>query len=118
MELQEMHKEILGLCADDDTGLWLIIKRVSKDAYSISSVPDWVRQKTLTLIRDLLQGQLIEAGNPNGPKFQSLFSSVPETITYIETEWDKLGKTPNIGDICWFRATPAGEQLARELHLT
>jgi len=115
MNLPVIHKEILKLCADDDTGLWLIIKRVAEDAYSIVSVPDWVRQKTMEVIRDLLENELIVAGNPNGPKFQPLFSSVPETMTYIEQEWAKLGKTPNIGDVCWFRATPPGEQLASEL---
>ena len=116
MELSETHKEILRLSADDDTGLWLIIKRVAKDAYSTTSTPKWVRRKVIEVIRDLLDNQLIEAGNPNGPNFQPLFSTTNEIIRYIEQEWDGLGRTPNIGDVCWFRATPAGEKLDQELN--
>lgn len=118
MELQDIHKDILTECADDDVGLWSIIWRVNQGPYaSDAKLPEWVRQKTIQIVRDLLQDQLVEAGNPNGPKFQQLSSSVNETIAFIEREWDRLGKTPNIGDICWFRATRAGEKLARELNL-
>ncbi|HET9909552.1 MAG TPA: hypothetical protein VFQ23_23090 [Anaerolineales bacterium] len=117
MKLQNIEKEILGLCVDDDTGFWLIIKRIAKDSYSIVSVPESVRKKTMEVIRHLLQNQLIVAGNPNGPKFRACSLSTPDLIAYIVQEWDKLGSTPNIGDICWFRATPAGEKLARELEV-
>lgn len=122
MDFQDIHKEILGLCADDDIGLWLIIKRVAKDDYIIDSVPEWGRQKTLEVLRDLLQNGLIGAGNfqakdSGGYEFQPLKLSTDEVINYIEREWDELGKTPNIGDICWFRATLAGEKLADDLGL-
>jgi hypothetical protein len=118
MELQDIHKAILAECAYDDVGLWAIVWDVNQGPYgSEARLPEWVRQKTIETIRDLLQSGLIEAGNPNGPKFQSVSSSVDETIAYIEREWDRLGRAPNIGDVCWFRATPAGEQLAHELNL-
>ena len=117
MELQDIHKDILALCAADETGLWLIIKRVAKDQYSLEQLPTWVQSKTIEVIGDLLRKGLIEVGNPNGPTFEPISDSLEETIAFIEREWDKLGKTPNIGDLCWVRATSAGEQLARELDL-
>jgi hypothetical protein len=117
MELQEIHKEILDLCNDDDTGLWLIIKRVAKDAYSLNNLPVWVRLKTIEVLSDLLGNGLIEAGYPNGPKFRPISLSADEAIAYIQQEWDKLERVPNIGDICWFRATSSGEHLAEDLGL-
>jgi hypothetical protein len=49
--------------------------------------------------------------------FQLYSMSVAETITFIENEWYKLERLPNLGEICWFRATPAGMQLANDLGL-
>lgn len=121
MELQEIHKEILALCAHDYLGFWLVVKRVAKDAYS-DKLPEWVRPKTLEAIRYLLQSRLIEAGNfehkdSGSYKFQPMLLPVDEVIRYIEREWDELGRTPNISDICWFIATSLGEQLANDLGL-
>jgi len=117
MVLEELEKEILALCADDDTELWLIIKRISKDSYSFTTIPETDRQKTMTVLRRLLENNIVNAGFLQGSNFEILSLSVDETIAYIEAEWDKLGKTPNMGDICWFRATPKGEKLAHELDL-
>ncbi len=122
MELQDIHKKILALCAYDYTGLWLVITRVNKDAYSLDKLPEWVHQKTIEVIRYLLQSGLIETGNfeaedSGGFKFQPIPLPIDEVIKYIEREWDELGRTPNIGDVCWFRATPIGKQLAHDLGL-
>jgi len=121
MELQEIHKEMLALCAHDYLGFWLVVKRVAKDAYS-DTLPEWVRPKTLEAIRYLLQSGLIEAGNfehedSGSYKFQPMLLPVDEVIRYIEREWDELGRTPNISDICWFIATSLGKQLANDLGL-
>ena len=116
MKLQNIHQEILMLCADDYTGLWLVVRTISKDAYPLDAMPDWVRQQALKVIKDLLQTELVEVGNFEAEsfKFQPLLLSAEETISYIQREWDELGRAPTIGDICWFRATPAGEKLARQ----
>jgi hypothetical protein len=45
MDIQEIHKEILGLCADDNTGLWFIISSINQNAYAFVKLPDWVRFK-------------------------------------------------------------------------
>ncbi len=122
MELEDIHKKLLADCAYDDMGLWVVVSYVSDDAFSDDSMPEWVRQKTLEVIRFLLQKGLIEAGNfehedSGGYRFQPMLLPVDKVINYIEREWDELGRAPNIGDICWFRATPAGKKLAGELGL-
>lgn len=122
MDIQDTHKEILELCIGDGVGFWLILKRISKDTYALDSVPEWVRQKTMTVIKDLMQSRLIEAGHfdpddTGGFRFRPILLSVDEVIKYIEQEWDRLEKTPNIGDVCWFRLTLAGKQLTSELGL-
>ena len=119
MELQEIHKEILALCVDDYTELWLVIHRMSKDAYPRDSMPTWVRQKTLEVIDDLLHCGLISIGDFWGkPKFKPMSVTVTEAIDYIERIWDDLGHTPTIGDGCWFKATSDGEQLVHELGIS
>jgi hypothetical protein len=61
-----------------------------------------------------LSDELIEAGNfevGESDKYIFIPMRLPanEKIDFIQKEWDELGKTPNIGDVCWFRATPAGK---------
>jgi hypothetical protein len=118
MEITEFQKEILLECLEDRIGLWSIIWTINGDGYSTTEVlPDWVRQKTIETVRNLLQQRLVEAGNfeAGSYRFQPMVSSVEETIDYIEREWNALGRNPTIGDVCWFRATAAGEQLAQQI---
>jgi hypothetical protein len=119
MELQEIHKKILALCADDYTGLWMIVSAIAEDAYSFETVPDWVRQKTIDILRDLLQSNLIAGGriDPASHDFRPFYFSVEDTIGFVEREWETLGKTPNIGDVCEFFITLEGKQLAQKLNL-
>lgn len=119
MELQDIHKEVLMLCADDDTGLWLVLRRICGDEYYFGTIPDWLRQKAMSIIHDLLSDGLIEAGNFEGEvsgkyKFVPMLLPADEITKFIEQESNDLGKTPNMGDVCWFRATEFGEKLAKE----
>ena len=118
MKPEEIYELVLGECAYDDVGLWSIIFEVNGEAYALySTLPDRVRLETMKIVNELLSNDLIEAGNPNGPTFVRFSLSVPEIIDYIESEWDKLGRTPDVGEICWFRATQKGKKLADELDL-
>lgn len=118
MELQEIHKSVLAECAYDDVGLWSIIVHVYGESYARRSIlPDQVRRETIKVVNDLLSEELVEAGNPNGPEFVRFSWSMAEIIDHIESEWDRLGRTPDVGEICWFRATPKGKKLVNELGL-
>lgn len=117
MELQEIHKEVLSMCIDDYTGLWVIISIVNKGTYSNDPLPGQVREKTIDVIRELLQIGIIEAGyiDPESHQFQAFNFSVEDTIDFIEQKWDDLGRLPNIGDICEFFVTETGKKVAADL---
>jgi hypothetical protein len=118
MEMTEIHKQILEECTEDYVGLWSIIWAVNGGGYSIHEVlPEWVREKTMRIVQDLLESGFVEVGNfeAGGFKFQPMLSSTQEMIDFIQREWDELGKPPTIGDVCWFQATAAGKQLANNL---
>jgi hypothetical protein len=116
MELTDLEKEVLLLCADYDVGLWEVIRIANGASYSKHHVVSVeVRRKTIEIIRDLLQKGLIQPGSPSAPEFQALFPPSDKVIDFIEQEWDKLGRTPNLGDIIWFTATEVGEQFAQQI---
>ena len=120
MELQAIHKTIIKLCADDDIGLWHLLKQICGDEYYWSTIPDWLRQDAMNIIRDLLDSSLIQAGNfereeTGVHKWVPILLPADEIIKFIEQEWNFLGKTPNMGDVCWFRATESGEKFVKEL---
>jgi len=117
MQLSEVHKEILVECASDDVGLWEIIARVNHEGYSKFDILPGVREKTLEIIRDLLSAGLVYAGFPrnDGKNFEISPMSPNQTMKHIESEWDKLGHMPTLGDIIWFRATPNGKKIATEI---
>lgn len=105
------------MCVDDYTELWYVIRLVYPSFSSENPIPDWVINKTLELIHQMLESGYIEAGILR-ESFSPLKISLDETISYIKSMWNKLeGKPLRVGYICWFRATQAGEKLARELNL-
>lgn len=122
MDLSAKHKEILGECAYDHVGLWSVIRTIDDNAYWEGLLPASVRSEVMQLIRDLLEHGLIEAGNfaPDREAqagWLPISGSTDTVIAAIARAWDELDRTPNIGDVCWFTATPAGKKLAEELDL-
>jgi hypothetical protein len=120
MYLSELQKGLLGYSSQDDMGLWIISRRIY-DSSSTDKSYYSVRIETIKVIRMMLQNGWLVVGKPieiNGGIIFQLYSlSVDEVIAFIENEWDKLDRLPDLGEICWFRATPAGKQLAIEQDL-
>ena len=120
MELSELQKGLLSYSSQDDMGLWLIPWRITNSGTTDES-HEITRDKSLQIIRIMLENGWLVVGMPiniNGKVIFQLFPmSVDEAIDYVENEWNKLGRFPDMGEICWFRATPAGKQLANELGL-
>lgn len=122
MELSSLHKMILIECAEDDVQLCNVIFRVNglRHYRRDEELPPGVRQKVIEIVRDLLQENLIRAGFPPSIEAKEqvwTYLSLPpaETIDYIQREWDGLGHNPSLGDVIWFTATEAGEQLAQQI---
>jgi hypothetical protein len=122
MDLDDVQKELLAECAHDHVGLWKVVKRVGGENYWMKPLPTSIRERTIKVISDLLQSGWIEVGTYVGDKergweWNPMQGPDSAILDFIETEWDKLGETPNLGDVCWFTATPAGKTLAYDLGL-
>jgi len=120
MELSELQKKLLGDSAYDDMGLWVVIWEITEGLTTNDST-EIIQRKTIDVIKEMLCNGWIVIGMPINKDSEVIFQlfpmSVDEAIKYIEKEWDKLSRLPNLGEICWFRATPAGKQLADKLGL-
>jgi hypothetical protein len=62
---------------------------------------------TLALLHYLLATGIVEAGLPNSQGgFEAWTLTPDETIKKIASEWSRLGRDPDVGEIVWF-TTPA-----------
>lgn len=119
MQLTETHKRVLEDFQDGEVELWSIVWEVNGGGYGPAELPGWVRTTTLRIIRDLAEAGYIEGGHmeqtqPEVWAFKPLSLSVDGLMGYIEDLWDYLGRAPNIGDGCWFQATPSGKNAIAE----
>lgn len=120
MEISELQKGLLSYSSHDDMGLWIIPWRITNSGATDESYEN-VRNQSIAVIRNMLENGWLAVGMPIDKDrkvvFQLFSMSVDEAIAFIESEWDKLGRLPSLGEVCWFRATPAGKQLTIELGL-
>lgn len=122
MDLEPIHKTILSDCLNNYVGVWEIIREISEEEFFLSKLPEWVQSKAIQIIREMIEDDLIEAGTIKKIEFNKyvflpLTMGVDELISHIENSLEKEGHMPPFGIICWFRATPKGEQLALDLGL-
>lgn len=122
MDLEPIHKTILSDCINNYVGVWEIIREISEEDFFSSKLPEWVQLRAIQIIREMIGAGFIEAGNIkkkeiNTYVFFPLTMGVDELISFIENSLAKEGHMPPLGIICWFQATPKGEQLARDLGL-
>lgn len=120
MKLSELEMYFLEDCANDDMGLWVVPWKISESQTTQDSNEE-VREKSINVIRKMMQNGLMEIGTiviKNDKAFFEPFSmTTDQAVAFIKSEWEKLGRFPSLSEICWFRATPAGEKLAKELDL-
>ena len=107
-----IRNSLLIESTEDYVGLWTIPRQLY--LYSEEKDEFAVRRKTIQIIEELLNDELIQPGQFKDRKFEFWKLSPVETIARIEAEWDALGREPNIGEIVWFIATEKGE---REVNL-
>jgi hypothetical protein len=93
--------DFLSECADDYVGLWSLIRLIKHQCPGCSS--DQVVTKSLGIIIELLDQGRIKIGQFNQNKeYQSWRLTAKESAERVETEWKKLGRDPDIGEIAWF----------------
>ncbi|PTL82180.1 hypothetical protein [Vitiosangium sp. GDMCC 1.1324] len=87
--------------ADSDIGLWWIaddVRQLKPDASE-----EEIRRETLRALQPLLSQGLLRAVNllPGGA-YHPWEGSVDEQLARIDSEWARLGRAPDLGDIVWF----------------
>jgi hypothetical protein len=111
--LAEIRQELLAEGRDDYVGLWEFawILRRSKP----SCTDDEIREVALEVLGPLLSKGLMEPGalQENGG-FLAWTCTPEEALARIDKEWRALGQDPNIGEVCWFSNTSAGDEVARQ----
>lgn len=109
-DLTRLKKDLLVECKDDHVGLWTFIKCVRLDLGVAD--PGRIRRLALEIIQEFLESGLVQAGFPtaDGRGFKPWSLAPEEAVARINSEWDVLGREPNIGDIVWFTTTEKGDK--------
>jgi hypothetical protein len=125
IDLKRLKRDILREGDEDHVGLWSIIWQIRHELNDEEyprreedrADPGEVRSVTLRLLQDLLQDGLVKAGfpTPDGRGFEPWSLEPHEVIRRINSEWDALGREPNIGEIVWFTATEKGEKELKKI---
>jgi len=109
--LADIRQELLTEGRGDYVGLWEIawILRRSQPSYTA----DEIREAALEVLGFLLCGGLMEPGilQENGG-FLAWKCTPEKALARIDKEWRALGQDPNIGQVCWFSNTSAGDKAA------
>jgi hypothetical protein len=117
--LTKLHEDVLLSCYDDATAIAQITLLVNGRGYSkYQPLPAGIRDKTLMIVKDLLEEGLILAGFPGDVRFEEWSVNIEQTLGKIAREWDEIrekGLEPGIGDIVWFDTTKKGIRLAQEI---
>ena len=123
MELEQIHKDMLAECAHDEVAVGHLIWRLKGGGYELDDAEFVVpNPRLLSIIKTLLGHELIEAGvfqsgSCGDHEFAPERASAEVVVAHIERAWNELGRAPQIGEVCWFRATAKGKRLAIELGL-
>jgi hypothetical protein len=100
-EEDALVSEVLEEAKRDWVGLWRIVRGVQA-LLGGEAPPGNVRSKTISVCRRLLTAGLAAGQFSSDQEFLVWDSAPDETLRRIQEEWDELGRTPTIGDICWF----------------
>ena len=113
MRRDECAKEILIRGLDD----WIQAAEVASVARTVGGAKtnDEVRALSLSVVRDLLQHELMEPGTVEGRTFTPWSVSVRNAMLRIEAEWPSSKESPGLGEICWLNLTDRGVREAQKL---
>ncbi len=102
LQYQELLKHLIREAAEDEVGLWYVVRCVRDDLHVTESSE--ARRISMSLVRDLLGSGEVQAASHNYP--HSLYKpwslTDNEVIARINEEWDKLGRDPNIAEVVVF----------------
>lgn len=113
-QYQELKNDFLEGCKIDWSGLWHLPWLLYED-FQIEE-NEIVQRITLGLIRDLLMENLIVVGDLDWDAGELVpwDGSIDEIIARIATEWDELGRAPDLLEIAWITTTEKGDRYVDE----
>ena len=127
-EPESIQQQLLARAQYDWLGLWVIIRKM-KEVRPVSP-PEGVQKMTLQVVRELLEAGWVKAGNPTffieaaspqpgapggrNIRFIPWPCTPEETLKRIESEWNRLGTEPSLGEIVWFEITEKGESVLKK----
>ncbi len=113
MILSSCIDEILLLGLDD----WIQASEIASVARTVGGArsENQVRALSIEIIRAVVQGGLMKAGNVTQDGFREWGQSPNDAVERIAGQWAALGRGPDLGEICWLSNTEEGDRRARRL---
>lgn len=103
-KIEALKRYLVFLTREDYTDLSTYAYDV-EDALEEDS-PGELRDLTVKVVRDLVEDGLVTPGIPTaGGGFEPWAYDADRTAEILRRRWDCLGRTPELGEIVWFRAT-------------
>jgi hypothetical protein len=112
--IEQCVKELLIAGSDD----WVYLAEALRIIESVNAEAALdVKQLTLEVLGEVVQRGLMEVGDLPGQGCRlKLWPLTPqECLARIEREWDALGRSPSLGEICWLQNTDKGDALGEQL---
>jgi len=72
-----------------------------------------VSQSSIEILEHLILNGLVEAGDVSDDGFVPWAADPLVAVSLIKAGWMKLGRLPDLGDICWLRNTALGDEVGR-----
>jgi hypothetical protein len=98
--MDSIAEAVLEECREDYVGLWSIVKEVRSCVVHEATVPE----RTLAILNQLLLGGEVVAGEFKGKEFSAWEVPTSSVLLRIQSEWVRLGRDPDIGEIVWLTA--------------
>jgi hypothetical protein len=103
-----VREEILRSGADDYVGLWEAARTARE--FGIVRSETEISAAVIEAIGTLIKEGHVEIGDLDRAGFRPWSPQSAEVITWrIQDAWTRLGRDPDIGEICWMRLTASGE---------
>lgn len=106
--------ELISRGADD----WITAAEVAWVAKSVggAATDDDARDLAVAVIHAVLEAGLMEAGDVTDGGFFPWDLSAAKSVERIEREWRTLGRSPELGEVCWLANTTVGNRTAKPAH--
>ena len=76
---------------------------------------DLIRTLSVRLIRRVLEDGMMEIGDVTDGGFFEWNLPIDEAAELVDRKWRELGRSPNLGDVCWLENTQKGNRRAEAL---